>query len=174
VSQHDSDDNDDNQNQTDDFTGFIARSVNLASKGIVGIGAMGQLATAAGNATDAARYRSVSRDHIGRWATMAQDDTEPDLKLAYDRPGTWSLKYNGYADRVLGTGLVPRAIRAPEAAWYLSRANTYGVPLDVRNTFTKADWEMWTAAWLRDQPAIRTCWWGPCTSSRRRRRPGSR
>ena len=32
------------QNQTDDFTGFIAHSANLALKGIIGIGAMGQIA----------------------------------------------------------------------------------------------------------------------------------
>jgi hypothetical protein len=37
------------QNQTDDFAGPIAHSVNLALKGIVAVAAMGQIATAAGN-----------------------------------------------------------------------------------------------------------------------------
>ena len=37
------------QNQTDDFTGFIAHSANLALKGILALGAMSQMATAAGN-----------------------------------------------------------------------------------------------------------------------------
>jgi Glutaminase A six helical-hairpin domain/Domain of unknown function (DUF5127)/Domain of unknown function (DUF4964) len=140
------------QNQTDDFTGFIGHSVNLALKGIVGIGAMSVLATAAGNQADATRYLSAARSYIARWAGMAADG--PHLRLAYDQPGTWSQKYNGFADALLNLGLVPRAVAASEAAWYLSRANTYGVPLDIRHTYTKADWELWTAAWLRHEPRI--------------------
>ncbi|MGI8697184.1 MAG: glutaminase domain-containing protein [Mycobacteriales bacterium] len=143
------------QNQTDDFTGFIAHSVNLALKGIIGIGAMGQIAAAAGNSAAQSHYRSVSTSYIGQWVTKAQDDSGDHLKLAYDQPGTWSLKYNGYSDRVLRLGLVPGAVSDVEAAWYLSRANTYGVPLDLRHTYTKADWEMWTAAWLKDHRDIR-------------------
>ena len=73
-------------------------------------------------------------------------------RLAYDQPGTWSLKYNGYCDTLLGLGLVPRSVAAEEAAWYLSQANPYGVPLDIRHAYTKADWELWAAAWLHDQP----------------------
>ncbi|MEP6597908.1 MAG: DUF1793 domain-containing protein [Actinomycetota bacterium] len=91
---------------------------------------------------------------MGQWQTKATDDSGEHLKLAYDQPGTWSMKYNGYADAVLYTGLVPDSVAAKEAAWYLSRANTYGVPLDLRHTYTKTDWELWTAAWLRNQPEI--------------------
>lgn len=144
-----------NQNQTDDFTGFIAHSVNLALKGIVGIGAMGQIATAAGKPADATSYSATAHDYIGQWVTKATDSSGAHLKLTYDQDGTWSLKYNGYADRLLGLGLIPSAVAEKEAAWYLSRANTYGVPLDLRHTYTKGDWEMWTAAWLEDQPDIR-------------------
>ncbi len=143
------------QNQTDDFTGFIGHSVNLALKGIVGIGAMSQVATKANKPTDASGYLATARSYITQWAQKAQDNTGNHLKLAYDQPGTWSLKYNGYADRVLGLGLVSPTVAAEEAAWYLSRANTYGVPLDIRHTLTKNDWEMWTAAWLKDHADIR-------------------
>jgi len=142
------------QNQTDDFTGFIGHSVNLALKGIIGIGAMSIVAAAAGNTGDATHYRSVARDYIGQWVGKAQDSSGAHLKLAYDQPGTWSLKYNGLADDLLGLGLVPRRVASAEAAWYLRRANTYGVPLDVRHTYTKDDWEMWTAGWLRNEPGI--------------------
>jgi Domain of unknown function (DUF5127)/Domain of unknown function (DUF4965)/Domain of unknown function (DUF1793)/Domain of unknown function (DUF4964)/TAT (twin-arginine translocation) pathway signal sequence len=138
------------QNQTDDFTGFIAHSVNLALKGIVGIGAMSQIATAAGNPADSAHYLAVAKEYIGQWVTMAMDSSGLHLKLAYDQGGTWSLKYNGLADKILGLGLVPSSVAATEAAWYLKHANTYGVPLDVRHTYTKGDWELWTAGWLAD------------------------
>jgi len=55
------------QNQTDDFTGFIAHSVNLALKGIIGIGAMSRIATMAGRASDSAAYLAKARDYIGQW-----------------------------------------------------------------------------------------------------------
>jgi len=144
----------DRQNQTDDFTGFIAHSVNLALKGIVGIGAMSIVATTAGKKVDAAYYLGVARSYITQWVTKSTDAAGDHLKLAYDQDATWSLKYNGYPDKLLGLNLIPRKVAAAEAKWYLSRANTYGVPLDIRHTYTKSDWEMWTAAWLKDQPGI--------------------
>jgi Domain of unknown function (DUF5127)/Domain of unknown function (DUF4965)/Domain of unknown function (DUF1793)/Domain of unknown function (DUF4964) len=143
------------QNQTDDFTGFIAHSVNLALKGIIGIGAMSRIATAAGHAADARSYLATAHRYIAEWRRKGTDSSGRHLKLAYDADGTWSLKYNGYADRLLGLGLVPAAVAATEAKWYLSRAATDGVPLDVRHQYTKADWELWTAAWLKDHREIR-------------------
>ncbi len=143
------------QNQTDDFTGFIAHSVNLALKGIIGIGAMSQIATMAGNKADSAGYLATAHSYISQWRQKATDAAGDHLKLAYDQDGTWSLKYNGYADRLLGLHLIPASVAAVEARWYLSRASTYGVPLDIRHQYTKADWELWTAAWLKDHAEIR-------------------
>ena len=143
------------QNQTDDFTGFIAHSVNLALKGIIGIGAMSVVATAAGNTADAAHYLSVARGYISQWVSMGQDSSSQHMKLAYDQDGTWSLKYNGFPDRLLGLNLVPVGVATQEAAWYQAQSGTYGVLLDPRNNYTKTDWEMWTAAWLADYPTTR-------------------
>ena len=142
------------QNQTDDFTGFIAHSANLALKGIVAIGAMSQIATAAGNTADAAHYLGVAKDYITQWRAKATDTTGQ-LKLAYDRPGTWSLKYNGFADTLLGLNLIPAAVTAEEGNWYLQHRNQFGTPLDLRHSYTKADWALWTAAWQHDHPAAR-------------------
>ncbi len=141
------------QNQTDDFTGFIAHSVNLALKGIIGIGAMSIVATAAGNTADASHYLGIAQNYSGQWLTKAQDGTH--LRLAYDQPATWSLKYNGYPDTLLGLNLVPRSAATEEANWYLKHRNQFGMPLDLRHSYTKADWEMWTAAWQHDNPAVR-------------------
>jgi Domain of unknown function (DUF4965)/Domain of unknown function (DUF5127)/Domain of unknown function (DUF1793)/Ricin-type beta-trefoil lectin domain-like/Domain of unknown function (DUF4964) len=145
-----------NQNQTDDFTGFIAHSANLALKGIVGIGAMGVIARTAGNSADAARYLSVSRSYASQWVSLALDSSGRHLKLAYDQDGTWSLKYNGFADRLLGLDLVPTGVASIEGAWYQANAGGHGVVLDPRNNYTKGDWELWTAAWLSGQPTVRT------------------
>ncbi|MEU9207271.1 DUF5127 domain-containing protein [Streptomyces sp. NPDC048415] len=144
------------QNQTDDFTGFIAHSANLALKGIVGIGAMSVVARAASHTSDAGHYLAVARGFSSQWVTLAQDSSGTHLKLAYDQDGTWSLKYNGFADRLLGLDLVPTGVAAQEAAWYVSKAGTYGVLLDPRNNYTKTDWELWTAAWLADHADARS------------------
>ncbi|QIS09980.1 glutaminase family protein [Nocardia arthritidis] len=143
------------QNQTDDFAGPIAHSCNLALKGIIGIGAMSLIAQATGNADDRNRYDSIARDYIAQWAARAPDPTGSHLQLAYDDPGTWSIKYNGYADRLLGLNLVPPEVITQEATWYAGQANDFGVPLDNRHTYTKADWELWTAAFLINEPTAR-------------------
>jgi len=139
-----------NQNQTDDFTGFIAHSSNLALKGILGVGAMGQIASFAGNTSDAQYYSGQASSLIGQWITKSQDSSNNHLKLAYDQDGTWSLKYNAFPDKLLGLNLVTNAVLQEEAAWYRGKENQYGIPLDNRHSYTKADWEMWTAASTSD------------------------
>jgi hypothetical protein len=47
------------------------------------------------------------------------------------------LLYNLYADRLLGLNLVPQSIYEMQSAFYPTVAQTYGVPLDTRNVFTK-------------------------------------
>jgi Domain of unknown function (DUF5127)/Domain of unknown function (DUF4965)/Domain of unknown function (DUF1793)/Ricin-type beta-trefoil lectin domain-like/Domain of unknown function (DUF4964) len=143
------------QNQTDDFTGFIAHSANLALKGIVGIGAMSVVSAADGNTADATRYATLARGYVSQWTSLAADSSGAHLKLAYDQDGTWSLKYNGFPDRLLGLDLVPTGTAAREASWYASHAGACGVVLDPRNDYTKGDWELWTAAWLADHGTTR-------------------
>jgi len=82
------------QNQTDDFTGSIAHSVNLALKGVLGVGAMGQIAGYAGNKADAAHYGKAGRDLIAEWARRSQSQTGPHLTMQYieadtPRPTNW-------------------------------------------------------------------------------------
>jgi hypothetical protein len=143
------------QNQTDDFTGVIAASVNLNLKGIVGLAVFSNLAGFAGNASDRASFASTARSFIGQWASLGADSAAAHLDLAYGDTGTYSLKYNAFPDRLLNTNLVSPAIQAREAAWYVAQASQYGVPLDSRHTYTKGDWEMLTAAFLYAQPAAR-------------------
>jgi hypothetical protein len=144
------------QNQTDDFAGPIAHSVNLAIKGIVAVAAMGQIAAAAGNAADAASYRAQAQQFVSYWVTNAQDPGGQHLDLTYNGSGggngTWGTTYNGFADRLLRTGLIPPQVLAEQARWYAGVSNVFGVPLQVPHSYAKSDWEMFTAAWLSDYP----------------------
>ena len=56
------------------------------------------------------------------------------------------LLYNLYGDAELNLGLVSQDIYTQQAAFYDTVFNTYGVPLDTRHTYTKGDWEIFTAA----------------------------
>ncbi len=153
------------QNQTDDFLGSIAHSVNLALKGIVAVGAMGQISNFAGNASDAAHYRSQAQSMISTWLTLSQNSNSTHLLLTYkeaansyspsttsEPDGSWSLKYNAFPDRLLGLNLIPQSVLAEEAAFYKTMETANGIPLvfnysgDNDPNITKADWELWTAA----------------------------
>jgi Domain of unknown function (DUF5127)/Domain of unknown function (DUF4965)/Domain of unknown function (DUF1793)/Concanavalin A-like lectin/glucanases superfamily/Domain of unknown function (DUF4964) len=142
------------QNQTDDFTGFIAHGTNLALKGILGIGAMGILANIAGNTSDASNYFSIATNLMPQWVSLAQDSSGQHQMISYVESdtasgtgaGSWSLKYNSYPDKVLGLNIIPSGTLTEETNWYLGREHTYGIQLDSRNNYTKADWELWVAA----------------------------
>ncbi|HEV2471830.1 MAG TPA: DUF4965 domain-containing protein [Chthonomonadales bacterium] len=134
------------QNQTDDFTGFIKSSANLALKAIVGVGAMGIVARSAGNEAESARYRSLAGTLIASWQKLAASKTGRHLTLAYGQDDTWSLKYNAFPDRALDLRLLPPALLDEEARWYAQQEKPFGIPLDNRHTYTKTDWELWTAA----------------------------
>jgi len=134
------------QNQTDDFTGFIKSSANLALKGILSVGAMAQVAQAAGHQADAIRYSRTARAMMARWAVLARSRSGDHLVLAYGRGASWSLKYNAFPDVLLGLHLIPRGLLAMDARYYLRYAAPFGIALDNRHTYTKADWELWTAA----------------------------
>jgi glutaminase A-like protein/uncharacterized protein DUF5127/uncharacterized protein DUF4964 len=144
------------QNQTDDFAGSIAHSVNLALKGIVAVAAMGKIATVAGNAADAQKYASAAKQFMTYWTAHAQDPSAAHLDLTYSGDGggdgTWGTTYNGFADALLGTGLIPESVQAEQAAWYESASNLFGLPLQVPHSYAKSDWELFTAAWLSRYP----------------------
>ncbi len=144
------------QNQTDDFAGFIAHSVNLALKGIIAVAAMGQIATIVGQSEDAAGFASQAQSFITYWIENAQDPSGQHLDLTYngsgDGDGTWGTTYNAFADALLGTGLVPESIAGEQAAFYPTVTNQFGLPLQIPHSYAKSDWEMFTAAWLRDYP----------------------
>ena len=144
------------QNQTDDFAGRVAHSVNLALKGIIGVAAMSQIAAIVGQDADARHFQRLAHGFGAAWANRAQDPSGAHLDLTYNGSGggngTWGTTYNGFADSLLGTGLIPEHIRAEQAAHYPGVSNLFGLPLQMPHSYAKTDWELWTAAWLADFP----------------------
>ncbi|MDE6402205.1 MAG: DUF1793 domain-containing protein, partial [Muribaculaceae bacterium] len=72
-------------------------------------------------------------------------------RLTFDKPGTWSQKYNMVWDNLLGFDIFNDSIMETEIPYYLSVQNEYGLPLDNRETYTKTDWIMWTATMAPDK-----------------------
>jgi len=139
---------------TDDFAGPLAHNANLSLKAIEALGAYSLLCEMRGDKEEAASYRQTAEEYARRWLTMAQDGDH--YRLAFDQPGTWSQKYNLVWDRLLGLNLFPRAIARAEVAYYKREALRFGWPLDSRNSYTKLDWEVWSASLADSQTDFQT------------------
>ena len=139
-----------NQLCTDDFAGHLAHNVNLSLKAILGLGGFAALCEKTGRAEDAAAYRRTAQAMADEWVRMADDGDH--YRLAFDKPGTWSQKYNLVWDTLLGLNLFPPDVARKEIAYYKAKQNVYGLPLDSRSDYTKLDWIVWTAT-LAEDPA---------------------
>lgn len=132
---------------TDDFAGHLAGNVNLSAKGILGIAAWGAVLNAIGE--DGSSYAQKAKEYAGKWNELAQSGDH--YMLAFGHENTWSLKYNLVWDRLLHLDVFDPDIFEAEVAFYKTRVNRYGIPLDSRSDYTKSDWQMWSVCLTGDQ-----------------------
>ena len=143
-----------NQLTTDDFAGHVAHNANLSIKAIEGIAAYADLARMLKQDGVAKEFGSTAKSMADKWVSMAAEGDH--YKLAFNSPNTWSQKYNLVWDQMLGYNLFPAKVRTTELAYYMTRMNQYGLPLDVRADYTKLDWSVWTATLASDKSQFDT------------------
>ncbi len=134
---------------TDDFAGRLAHNTNPSVKAILALGAYAQLCDRLGLDKEGAHFWQHAREMAARWVVEADDGDH--FRLAFDRPDTWSLKYNLVWDRLLGLDLFPAEVVRKELAFYRGKQESYGLPLDNRKSYGKLDWSLWIASLAEDR-----------------------
>ena len=133
-----------NQLCTDDFTGHLAHNCNLSIKAVMGIASFAIINRMLGNDETADKYMNAAKAMAETWCENASNG-DGSYKLAFDRQGTFSMKYNAVWDKLFGTDIFPKNVILSECLSYTKHMNTYGLPLDNRAVYTKSDWLVWTA-----------------------------
>ncbi|MBR0449913.1 MAG: DUF4965 domain-containing protein [Clostridia bacterium] len=142
-----------NQLCTDDFAGHLAHNCNLSLKAIMGIASLGILYGLKKNKREERKYLSLARAMADDWAKRASNG-DGSYRLAFDKPDTFSMKYNIVWDKLFGTDIMSKTVIESEFASYRSKIHPYGLPLDSRMPYTKSDWLVWTATLTDNRDAF--------------------
>ncbi|KAK0466307.1 uncharacterized protein EV420DRAFT_1261099 [Desarmillaria tabescens] len=117
---------------------------NLAIKGIIGIKAMSEISQALGRSQDAETYSSKAQSYVEQWQISAGSTGH--LLSTYGPTAdstSWSLVYNLFADKLLGTSLVDSSVSTNENA-------TPSISLISLSQNVFLDWTMFAAGASND------------------------
>lgn len=85
---------------------------------------------------------------------MKMADDGDHFRLTFDKPGTWNQMCNLVGDKPMKLQIFPENVAETEIAYYLSKQNKYGLPLDNREAYTKTAWIMETATLAPDKATL--------------------
>ena len=143
-----------NQLCTDDFAGHMPHNVNLAIKAVMGLAGYADILRKLGQENKAESVFATAANYAKSICLRAKN-TDGSYRLAFDRPDTFSLKYNSVWDKLWATNLFDTDFYKGEIERYKKEALPYGVPLDSRAKYTKSDWELWAACLAEDEKDFR-------------------
>lgn len=129
---------------SDDFAGHVAHNCNLSLKAIMALGAYSKICKMLGETDLAEKYDSTAREMAKFWIENAANG-DGSYRLAFDRPDSYSMKYNAVWDTVFDMGLLPKTAMQSELESYLRRADPYGMPLLDSSDYTNSGWIIWAA-----------------------------
>ena len=139
---------------TDDFMGHLAHNANLSVKAILAIASYGELCRMRGDTASANKYQALAKNYAQNWVKVAGDGDHS--RLAFDRPNSWSQKYNLVWDKLLGLNVFPPSVAQKEVAYYKTQLQPYGLPLDSRTKLSKTDWTFWCATMADNKADFQT------------------
>jgi hypothetical protein len=98
-----------------------------------------------GKKDEGGRCTKTAREYAQKWMKLGEEGDH--YKLVFGDEGTARGARNTIFvwDKLLGLKFFPTKWRRREMAFYATKLNKFGLPLDSRKTYTKLDWELWTA-----------------------------
>jgi hypothetical protein len=127
--------------------------VNLGIKAIIGLAAAGQIAGYIGDTVNAAKWSKAAHGNVEAWVKKSQNTPGGYLNWEQGDKGTWTTVYHAYYEQVIGEKLVREDVKATQAAFYATKLQTYGLPLQTGSPdISKVAWNVFIPAWLSDYP----------------------
>ena len=136
-----------NQLCTDDFAGLSDKNVNLAIKMTVGIASFGKIEEMLGKNGEA--YLKEASRRAKEIESLDKDGYIPMSGETGDK--RYSIKYNLYMDRLVGTNLFAKETFEKEMAKYEEKFLPFALPLDDRSSWAKADWQIWISCFADEK-----------------------
>lgn len=139
-----------NQLCTDDFAGHLAHNVNLSIKAIMGIVGYSRILARIGEKEKSKFMLEKAKEYASSLMERSKN-SDGSYRLAFDKPETFSLKYNSVWDKLWETEIFPQEFYEGEIKRYKKELLPYGVPLDSREKYTKSDWLLWASTLTDDK-----------------------